>query len=182
MRTLSAGGTQTRLAVYLYSKLCPCRCRRRWRRRPQGPSSRLDSAQDGLHTWRQLDHCLLALQRLQSHLGVEGRAVFPASLRHFLLLPDSDICPQFRSRTLTTLPDRNSGSTSVVCKDDLVRSFLPAFLTYFQIEKARCLQDLALEVWKRNRSTHPIECPYSTATWFQRPQWSLPVERCTGSR
>ena len=35
----------------------------------------------------QLDHRLLAFQRLQSHLGLERRAMLPASLRHFLLLP-----------------------------------------------------------------------------------------------
>ena len=52
----------------------------------------------------QLGHRLLALSRLQRHLGLESWAVLPTSLRHFLLLPDSNSCPQFRSGTLTRLP------------------------------------------------------------------------------
>ena len=38
--------------------------------------------------------------RLQCHLGLECRAVFSPSFGHFPLLPDSNRCPQFRSRTL----------------------------------------------------------------------------------
>ena len=48
-----------------------------------------------------LGHRFLALHRLKSHLGLERWAVPPLSLRHFLLLPDSNRCPQFRSGTLT---------------------------------------------------------------------------------
>ena len=49
----------------------------------------------------QLGHHFLALHRFQAHLGLESWAVLPTSLRHFLLLPDSNSYPQFRSGTLT---------------------------------------------------------------------------------
>ena len=59
----------------------------------------------------QLGHRLLAFSRLQRHLGLESWAVLPTSLRHFLFLPDSNSCPQFRSGTPTRLPVQFSGST-----------------------------------------------------------------------
>ena len=60
-----------------------------------------------------LGNRLLALHRFQRHLGLESPTVLPPSFRYFLLLPDRNICPQFRSRTLTWLPVLLSGSTSL---------------------------------------------------------------------
>ena len=47
--------------------------------------------------------CLLALRRFHFTLASQaGLCVLrPASLRHFLLFPDCNSCPQFRSGTLT---------------------------------------------------------------------------------
>ena len=50
--------------------------------------ARVDFVPDG-----QLGHCLLPLHRIQGHPRLEGRAVLPSSLRHVLLLPDSNSCP-----------------------------------------------------------------------------------------
>ena len=68
--------------------------------RAQGFFPGLNLAGMDLVPRRQLGHLLLPLHRLQGHLGFERRAVLSPSFGHFPLLPGSNRCLQFRSRTL----------------------------------------------------------------------------------
>ena len=63
----------------------------------EGGKKKVYLAQDTLCELRHL----LALERFPGHLGLERRAVLPPFFRHVPLLPHSNSCAYFRSRTLT---------------------------------------------------------------------------------